>query len=84
MSTLGAGLHLSPGESQVRAKWGWLVALGLLLLVLGCIAFANLFAATIVSVFYVGIVMIIGGRYRDCSRVSGQEVRRLFPAGRPR
>ncbi len=61
MSTLGAGLHLSPSDSHVRAKWGWFVALGVLLLVLGVIAFANLFAATVVSVLYVGMVMIIGG-----------------------
>lgn len=61
MSTLGAGIHLSPGDSQVRSKWGWFVALGALLLFLGCVAFANLFAATLVSVLYVGIMMMIGG-----------------------
>jgi uncharacterized membrane protein HdeD (DUF308 family) len=47
--------------SAVHAKWGWFVALGVLLLVCSFIAFANLFLATVVSVFYVGMLMLIGG-----------------------
>ena len=46
--------------AEVRAKWGWFVALGIALLVLGGIAFFNVFLATVVSVFYVGVLMLIG------------------------
>ena len=46
---------------QVRAKWGWFVALGVLLLVAGGIALANLLTATVASVFVVGALMLVGG-----------------------
>ena len=55
---------LTPGispVSEVRAKWGWFVALGAVLLVFGGIAAANLFWATVASVYYVGMLMIVGG-----------------------
>ena len=35
--------------AELRAKWGWFVALGVLFLILGVVAFANLFATTIAS-----------------------------------
>jgi uncharacterized membrane protein HdeD (DUF308 family) len=50
-----------PGlPAWLRSKWGWFVALGVGLLVLGILAFGNLLAATVVSVFYIGVLMIIG------------------------
>jgi uncharacterized membrane protein HdeD (DUF308 family) len=47
--------------SVMRDKWGWFVALGIVLLLCGGIALGNLFAATVVSVYYVGMLMLIGG-----------------------
>ncbi|WP_113439762.1 HdeD family acid-resistance protein [Rhizobium cremeum] len=47
--------------SELRAKWGWLVALGALTLILGGIALANLFLATVASVYYIGALMLVGG-----------------------
>ena len=44
-----------------RDKWGWFVGLGVLLLVLGGIAFANLLVATVASVFFVGSMMLMAG-----------------------
>lgn len=41
--------------------WGWWVALGIALIVVGGIALTNLLAATAVSVFFVGAMMIVGG-----------------------
>lgn len=46
---------------EARAKWGWFVALGVLLLAAGVIALANLLTATVASVFVVGALMLIGG-----------------------
>ena len=46
---------------QLREKWGWFVALGVLMLIAGVIAMANLFIATVVSVLYVGALMLVGG-----------------------
>lgn len=50
-------------ESLVKArdKWGWFVALGVLLLILGGVAFANLLVATVASVLFVGSMMLVGG-----------------------
>ena len=47
--------------SELRAKWGWFVALGVLMLIAGLGAIANLFLATVVSVYYVGALMLVGG-----------------------
>lgn len=47
--------------SELTSKWGWFLVLGIALLILGGIAFGNLFFATVVSVYYVGVTMLIGG-----------------------
>lgn len=47
--------------SAMRDKWGWFVGLGVLLLIAGAIALGNLFIATVASVYYVGMLMLIGG-----------------------
>ncbi|KRB50049.1 hypothetical protein ASE04_15840 [Rhizobium sp. Root708] len=46
---------------SLQAKWGWFVALGVLLIVCGFIATANIVFATVASVFYVGMLMLVGG-----------------------
>jgi uncharacterized membrane protein HdeD (DUF308 family) len=51
----------APPVSKLHERWGWFLALGVLLIVFGIIAFANLFAATVASVFYLGMLMLIGG-----------------------
>lgn len=53
----------SLGEAlrEARAKWGWFVALGVLLLVAGGISAANLLTATVASVFVVGSLMLVAG-----------------------
>lgn len=47
--------------SSLRSKWIWFVGLGALLLVCGLIALGNLMLATVVSVYYVGMLMLVGG-----------------------
>ncbi len=51
----------TPHAAQVRDKWGWFLALGVLLLVLGLLAFLNVFLATVASVLYIGAMMLVGG-----------------------
>jgi uncharacterized membrane protein HdeD (DUF308 family) len=53
-------LYSAPG-SALRGKWGWFVALGVLLLICSLLAFANEFLATVVSVYYIGMLMLFGG-----------------------
>lgn len=57
MSQFGTG----PLGSHLQLKWGWFVGIGLLLIVCGGIALVNLLAATVVSVYYVGMLMVLGG-----------------------
>jgi uncharacterized membrane protein HdeD (DUF308 family) len=45
----------------MRHRWGWFVALGIALIVLGAIAFFNTLLATVASVYTVAILMLIGG-----------------------
>ncbi len=54
----------TPHVSQVRDQWGWFLALGVLLLIFGIVAFLNVFWATVASVLYIGILMLIGGAFQ--------------------
>ena len=54
---LGPGRELAP----LRAKWGWIVALGVVYVVAGMIALGSVVSATAATVFVVGIMMIIAG-----------------------
>lgn len=47
--------------SSLQSKWIWFVGLGVLLLACGLIALGNLMLATVVSVYYVGMLMLVGG-----------------------
>ncbi|MEH2505516.1 uncharacterized membrane protein HdeD (DUF308 family) [Bradyrhizobium sp. AZCC 1578] len=47
--------------APLRAKWGWIVALGIVYLLAGFIALGSVAMATVVSVFLVGVMMIIAG-----------------------
>ncbi|MBY3487825.1 HdeD family acid-resistance protein [Rhizobium laguerreae] len=47
--------------SSLQSKWIWFAGFGVLLLVCGLIALGNLMLATVVSVYYVGMLMLFGG-----------------------
>lgn len=53
--------ELERALDKLSANWGWFVALGAAQLILGIIALGHVFAATLVSVLFIGILMIIGG-----------------------
>jgi uncharacterized membrane protein HdeD (DUF308 family) len=55
--TSNAGLGMAP----LRAKWGWIVALGIVYLIAGLIALGSVVMATVASVLVVGVMMIIAG-----------------------
>lgn len=46
---------------KLHARWGWFVGLGAILLLLGFFALAHVFAATIASVIFIGVLMAVGG-----------------------
>jgi uncharacterized membrane protein HdeD (DUF308 family) len=47
--------------AHFRSKWGWIVALGALLIVGGAIALFDISMATLVTVYYVGAAMLAAG-----------------------
>jgi uncharacterized membrane protein HdeD (DUF308 family) len=64
MSHLAAGTLKRPstiGIEAVRAKWGWVVALGLIYLITGVVALGSVVMATVTTVYFVGIMMLISG-----------------------
>ncbi|ANV99176.1 HdeD family acid-resistance protein [Bradyrhizobium icense] len=57
VKTPQAGSDTAP----LRAKWGWIFALGVVYLLAGFIALGSVAMATVVSVLVVGLMMIIAG-----------------------
>lgn len=57
----GTSSSLGAAVEEVRGKWGWFVALGVGLILLGVVALANLLLATVATIFYIGAMMLIGG-----------------------
>ena len=49
------------GEGELKRSWGWFLALGIALIVLGTIAIGSTLVMTIASVFFFGWLLIIGG-----------------------
>ncbi len=57
-----SGPHtLGEGIRALRAKWGWIVALGVIFMIAGVIALGSVAAATASAVLIVGIMMIMAG-----------------------
>ncbi|MEZ2141125.1 HdeD family acid-resistance protein [Bradyrhizobium sp. DN5] len=54
-------LGLGSGIATLHAKWGWIVALGVIYLVAGFVALGSVVMATVASVIVVGAMMIVAG-----------------------
>ena len=60
-NAISLGLGPTPEIGPLRAKWGWIVALGVVYVVAGVIALGSVMSATVATVFVVGIMMVIAG-----------------------
>ena len=54
-------LRIGTDVAPLRAKWGWIVALGVVYVVAGFVALGSVVMATVASVLVVGVMMIIAG-----------------------
>ena len=54
-------LAMTSGVAPLRAKWGWILALGIVYLITGIVALGSVVMATAASVFVVGIMMVVSG-----------------------
>ena len=61
MSSISASTRSLSGIEALHAKWGWIVALGVIYLITGFIALGSVLMATVASVFVVGVMMLIAG-----------------------
>jgi uncharacterized membrane protein HdeD (DUF308 family) len=52
---------LGSGIAALHAKWGWIVALGLVYIIAGFVALGSMMMATLASVVVVGVMMIVAG-----------------------
>jgi uncharacterized membrane protein HdeD (DUF308 family) len=50
-----------PKLEAIRSNWGWFVALGVAMLVIGFIALGSLVVATVATVWFYGILLIVAG-----------------------
>ena len=55
-----AGLHMV-GLENLRKRWGWFLALGILLVVLGMVALGSSVFMTLATMVFVGWLLIVGG-----------------------
>lgn len=67
IATPGLPGNLGQGVEALRAKWGWIVALGVVFLIGGLIALGSVVMATVVSVLWVGAMMIVSGIFEIIS-----------------
>jgi len=49
---------------ELRRNWGWLLALGIVLIVLGTIGLGMTFFLTVASMVYFGVLLLIGGGFQ--------------------
>lgn len=52
--------YLREASEELRQHRGWFIALGIVLTILGIVAFANLFLASVATVWYIGLMMVVG------------------------
>ncbi|TWF58853.1 HdeD family acid-resistance protein [Neorhizobium alkalisoli] len=64
MTTITANSSLGSALKTARANWGWYVALGIALIIVGLLASINLFATTIASVIYIAAMMLVGAAFQ--------------------
>src|SRR5579871_2981267 len=64
MTTLSSFTPRQAGGADIaplRAKWGWIVGLGVVYIITGFVALGSVVMATVASVFVVGVMMIVAG-----------------------
>jgi uncharacterized membrane protein HdeD (DUF308 family) len=52
------------GHAHIVAKWGWFVALGIVLIAAGVFALGDVVAVTLVSVIFIGAMLLVGGVFQ--------------------
>ena len=51
----------APSDETLRGRWKWFVGIGIVLVIVGLIALANVVDATLITTVIVGIALVFGG-----------------------
>ncbi|ARG97163.1 HdeD family acid-resistance protein [Legionella micdadei] len=54
-------IDLEQDAADLKRSWGWLLALGILFVILGCIGLGMVVGLTLASMLFLGILLIIAG-----------------------
>ena len=65
------------GIETLRAKSGWIVALGAVYIIAGIVAIGSVVIATVATVFIVGIMMLIAGVAEVINAFQNQDLRQV-------
>ena len=52
------------GYAHMTSRWGWFVALGVVMFVLGVVALGDVVAVTLVSAIFIGAAFLVGGIFQ--------------------
>ncbi|HXZ88614.1 MAG TPA: HdeD family acid-resistance protein [Candidatus Binataceae bacterium] len=64
--------------ASLHLQWGWLLALGIALIILGTVALGDTLAVTLISVFLVGWLLVASGAFHVIHLVRQTEVRSFW------
>lgn len=51
--------------NEIGKKWGWILAIGILMVILGTIGIGATFALTLTTVTFFGFLILIGGAFNS-------------------
>ncbi|MBA2711881.1 MAG: DUF308 domain-containing protein [Tatlockia sp.] len=68
-----AQIKLKSEKAALKRNWGWLLALGILFVILGCIGLGMVVGLTLASMLFLGIILIIAGcsQFIDVANAQG-------------
>jgi uncharacterized membrane protein HdeD (DUF308 family) len=69
---------LNGSFASFNLKWGWILALGIALIVLGTIAMGDTLAVTLVSVLLIGWLLLVSGVFHVIHLIQHTEVRSFW------
>lgn len=64
MSDTADAARAGLGYSRISGRWGWFVALGVLSIVAGFVAFTDVIAFTLISVIFIGAALLVSGGFQ--------------------
>ena len=75
---MGNAASIAGPLASLRSRWGWLLAMGIAMILLGIVALADTLAVTLVSVLLIGCLLIASGIFHVVHMFRHAEVRSFW------